>query len=560
MAKYIDTNVSIQTTEMHTGGEPVRVVASGYPVVEGKTILQKRKYIIENLDEFRKFLMSEPRGHNDMYGVLLVPSDIPGADAAAIFMDNKGYSTMCGHVVISLGRYLVDSGIVPNPVSPETVVKIQCPCGLVVAKTRYKAGRTGTVRFTSVPAFLFAQDVIVEVPGYGSVTLDISYGGAFYAFVDAKHLGLDVHTSSVADLADGASKISDALKSQVKLEHPESDDLAFLYGTILTDGADDITEAPPTNVCVFGDKQVDRSPCGSGTTARVALQYHKGQIKLGQARQFRSLTGAVFTAKAVEEVMCGRFKAVRVEVSGKGHYSGKCTFTLDDEDTIGVSIQTTEMHTGGESVRIIESGYPTVEGKTILDKRRYIRENLDEFRKFVMFEPRGHFDIFGVLLVPPDMPGADAAAIFMHNEGYSTMCGHAVISLGRYLIDSGMVKSPTSPETTLKIQCPCGMVVVSTNYNNRRTGEVRFRSVPAFLFAQDVTVEVPGFGSVMVDISYGGAFFAFVDTRKLGLDIHKSCIADLADAADKITTAWLGVGTRSPHTLANLCQQQFQCA
>ncbi|KAL5008492.1 hypothetical protein ScPMuIL_014073 [Solemya velum] len=335
MAASLNASVSIQTTEMHTGGEPVRIIESGYPTVEGKTIFDKRRYIREHFDDFRKFLMFEPRGHYDMYGVLLVPPDMPGADAAAIFMHNEGYSTMCGHAVISLGRYLIDNGIVKHPVSPETIVTIQCPCGMVVANTSYSDGRTGAVRFTSVPAFLFAQDVAVEVPGYGSVTVDISYGGAFYAFLDAKHLGLNINKSSVSDLATAADKVTDAVKSQVKIEHPESDDLAFLYGTILTDGADDFSENPTTNLCVFADRQVDRSPCGSGTTARVALQYHRGHIKLGQARKFSSRTGAIFTAKAEEEVTYGKFKAVRVEVSGKGHYSGKCTFTLDDEDAIG---------------------------------------------------------------------------------------------------------------------------------------------------------------------------------------------------------------------------------
>ncbi|XP_059369515.1 trans-L-3-hydroxyproline dehydratase [Carassius carassius] len=325
----------LSVLDMHTGGEPLRIILSGYPEVKGDTILAKRRYVREHLDHLRKVLMFEPRGHYDMYGALLVRSELAEADLGVLFMHNEGYSTMCGHAVIALGRFAVDYGLIKAPTSPETQINIHCPCGLVKAFTQYSNGKTGAVRFHSVPAFAFATDVCVSVPGYGSITVDISYGGALYAFVSSEKFGLDVNKSKTRDLVDAATAVSDAVKSQVKLHHPVSEDLAFLYGTILTDGKDAFSEEPTANVCVFADAQVDRSPTGSGVTARIALQYHKGLIGLNQTRSFKSgATGSVFTGKAIEETTCGEFRAVVVEVTGHAHYSGVGSFTQESDDPL----------------------------------------------------------------------------------------------------------------------------------------------------------------------------------------------------------------------------------
>src|SRR5215469_5664682 len=163
-----------------------------------------------------------------------------------------------------------------------------------------------------------------------------------------------------------------------------------------------------------------------------------------------------------------------------------------------------DMHTGGEPVRIVRGGYPPILGATILEKRRYAREQLDHLRRFLMFEPRGHADMYGALLVEPSLPGADLAVLFMHNEGYSTMCGHAVIALGRYAVDYGLVEH-TKPVTQVGIECPCGLVRVSVEVQGGKSGRVAFESVPAFLFASGVQVAVPGIGMVTADVSYGGA-------------------------------------------------------
>ncbi|MFI4988595.1 MAG: proline racemase family protein [Alphaproteobacteria bacterium] len=330
--------IAIETVEMHTGGEPVRIVASGYPPVVGATILEKRRYARESLDHLRRLLMFEPRGHYDMYGVIPVEPDLPNADMAVLFMHNEGYSTMCGHAVIALGRYAVDRGIV-RALVPETEVGIQCPCGLVRLRVEVADGPagpvSGAVAFESVPAFAYALDAEVEIPGHGRLKLDVGYGGAFYAVLPAERLGLDVRRSTVSELVEAAHLVTEAAKAQIPIEHPDDADLAFLYGTILTDGLDACEEAPTANVCVFAAREVDRSPTGSGVCARIALQAARGLIGLGERRRFESLTGAIFTGKALRHAQAGRFAGVTVEVAGRAHYTGSARFTSEPDDLLG---------------------------------------------------------------------------------------------------------------------------------------------------------------------------------------------------------------------------------
>lgn len=328
------SGIRIRTVEMHTGGEPVRIVVDGYPRIAGGTILEKRRWVRDHVDHLRRLLMLEPRGHHDMYGVVPVEPDHKDAHLAVLFMHNEGYSTMCGHAVIALGRYAVDHGLV-TPVEPETTVAIQCPCGLVTARVQVEQGRSGDVAFRSVPAFVLRRDAMVQTSTYGPVTVDIAFGGAFYAILPAQHLGLDVRTSTTRDLVDAATMVTEAARRQITLEHPDDADLAFLYGTILTDGRDGLAGGPSANICVFADRQVDRSPTGSGVTARLALMHRSGQAGLGEPRRFESITGAVFEGRAVAETRVGPRQAVIVEVRGRAHYTGEGLFTREADDPLG---------------------------------------------------------------------------------------------------------------------------------------------------------------------------------------------------------------------------------
>lgn len=330
----MDKQQKISVVDMHTGGEPLRIVTSGYPEIPGDNILAKRRYTRDNLDHLRHFLMFEPRGHFDMYGAVLVEASHPDAHFGVLFIHNEGYSTMCGHAVIALGRYAIDHDLV-EAVSPITEVRIECPCGLVVASVEVENGVAGAVSFHSVPAFLHSRDVTVDVKGLGELAVDVSYGGAFYGLAPASAFGLDVQKSRSRDLVDAANAVSDAIRAAVTLQHPDDPDLAFLYGTILTDGKDTFSAEATANICVFADSQVDRSPTGSGVTARLAAQAAKGLITKGQTRRFESLISTSFEGTYLKDAKCGPHDAIIAQVSGKAHYSGEATFWREKDDPVG---------------------------------------------------------------------------------------------------------------------------------------------------------------------------------------------------------------------------------
>jgi proline racemase len=334
----------LRTVEMHTGGEPVRIVVEGLPAIPGATILEKRRHAREHLDDLRKALMAEPRGHHDMYGVWIVEPDLPDVDLAVLFTHNEGYSTMCGHATIALGRYAIEEGLVAtvtsdDPRYPWTPVRIQAPCGRLDARVEVVDGRIGEVRFISVPAFAAALDLTVEVHGIGAVTVDVGYGGAFYALADAAQLGVELGITPVATIVERATAVTRATSTALTLQHPDARDLEFLYGTIVTDHPDSMMVEESLNVCVFADRQVDRSPTGSGVTARTAVRHARGLVGAGQTRRFASLTGAIFTATVVAEHGPGVLApegrpAVSVEVGGHAYRTGSAEFTFDDDDPL----------------------------------------------------------------------------------------------------------------------------------------------------------------------------------------------------------------------------------
>ncbi|ESW87027.1 proline racemase family protein [Mesorhizobium sp. C280B] len=326
--------MTLTVVDMHTGGEPLRIVTGGYPDIPKGTILEKRAYVRDHLDHLRKILMFEPRGHYDMYGALLVEPDLPGADLAVLFMHNEGYSTMCGHAIVALGRYSVDERLVA-PREPMTTVSIEAPCGLISAAVEVKDGKAGAVSFESVPAFLFAGDQRIELPGYGPVGFDIAYGGAFYALADCRQFGLEFGRNRVRDFVDAATALTDKLKAELPLSHPDHADLAFLYGTILTDGQDAFSDTPTKNICVFAEAEVDRSPTGSGVTARLAAMHAKGQIEIGRTRLFESIAGSRFSGAVVRTATAGPHDAIIARVGGRAYYSGRAEFIVEDDDELG---------------------------------------------------------------------------------------------------------------------------------------------------------------------------------------------------------------------------------
>jgi trans-L-3-hydroxyproline dehydratase len=321
----------ISVLDMHTCGEPVRIVVDGHPPLQGAGILAKRRDALENHDSLRRALMLEPRGHAGMYGVIPVPSADPDAVIGALFTHNEGYSTMCGHATIALGKWLVESGRVPAQ-EPVVDFRIELPCGTVSLSCDVDDGQVRTTRFVSVPSFVAQQDVVLDVPGLGAVQCDLAYGGAYYLILPASEIGRDLLASPLTELVALAARITDAGREQLAIIHPDAPDLAFLYGTILTD---DAAGAEPTyNLCIFADGQIDRSPTGSGVTARMARDYARGLIGPEVERRFHGPSGLPFTGKIVRDDALSAGQ-VRVEVGGSASIIGRSTFEIAPDDPLG---------------------------------------------------------------------------------------------------------------------------------------------------------------------------------------------------------------------------------
>ncbi len=315
---------------MHTGGEPLRVILDGFPKVEGSNVLDYRNYIKTNFDHLRTALMFEPRGHADMYGVVVTPSSV--ADFGVVFMHNEGYSTMCGHATIAIAKLAVEAGWVPKVV-PETKLLIEAPCGVLTAYVSVENGQVEKVRFLNVPSFVVELDAVVEVPGIGKVKYDLAYGGAYYAFVNADELGIPCTPTHYQELIRKGMDIKRAVMKTNTINHPKESDLSFLYGTIFIGGpvSDGVNSR---NVCIFAEGEVDRSPTGSGVSARVAIHYKRGELKLGESMRIESILGTTFDCKVIEDVNYEGMDAVIPEVEGTAFVMGKNEFVVDPKDPL----------------------------------------------------------------------------------------------------------------------------------------------------------------------------------------------------------------------------------
>lgn len=319
-----------RTVEMHTGGEPVRLVLEGFPEPHGATVLEKRHDAAGRLDVHRRRLMLEPRGHAEMYGALPVQAAAPAA-FGVLFMHHSGFSTMCGHATIALGRWAVDSGRVKLRDGCADFV-MECPCGSVSV---HVTGGGASVAFDSVPAFAAELDTEVDVAGFGGIRCDIGYGGAFYAILPASRLGLNLGATPVGQLRAAALAIMRTIRTRGAVRHPTEPDLSFLYSVLLTDDTLPGSPAPSCNLCVFGEGQIDRSATGSGVTARMAVDAARGLIAPGSRRGFAGASGVPFHGELLGEEKLGPHRAWRVRVSGSASYSGTATWIVDAEDSLG---------------------------------------------------------------------------------------------------------------------------------------------------------------------------------------------------------------------------------
>jgi trans-L-3-hydroxyproline dehydratase len=324
---------AVTTLDAHAGGEPLRIVTGSLPPVEGETMLERRRDAETRMDEYRTALLWEPRGHADMYGAILTDPVSETADFGVLFCHNDGYSTMCGHGVLALGRVAVETGRV-EPTPPATTVAMDTPAGLVTASVETgEDGSAGSVTFENVPSFVAGTGCSVDVPGYGTVEYDLAYGGAFYAYCDAADLGVDLRPGAVDDLIRAGRAVKESVAADREITHPDADDLGFLYGTILR-GEASTPDADSRNVCVFADGEVDRSPTGTGVSGRVALRARAGDLAPGEEFTVESIVGSTFTGRYTARTTCGDYDAVVPEVTGEAHVVGRSEFLLDPTDPL----------------------------------------------------------------------------------------------------------------------------------------------------------------------------------------------------------------------------------
>lgn len=324
--------ISIETIEAHTAGEPLRIFTKGLPEIKGSTVLEKRKYFREHYDHIRTSMMFEPRGHADMYGAILTEANTPDADFGVFFIHNEGYSTMCGHAIIALSKVLPEVGILHKK-GEEFELKIDTPAGRIVSTLKRKDNKIESVSFLNVPSFVLMKDQKVQIEGIGEVKFDIAYGGAFYAFVDADSLGLGLDAKDYNQIIDWGKKIKNAVMENFEIKHPFEEDLSFLYGTIFTGKAKN-PENHSRNVCVFAEGEVDRSPTGTGVSARAAIHYFNGDIALNEPIRIESILDTVFDLEVVEELSFGEYKAVIPKVSGMAYITGQNKCYIDPKDPL----------------------------------------------------------------------------------------------------------------------------------------------------------------------------------------------------------------------------------
>lgn len=327
----------ISAIDAHTAGEPARIVLSGLPPILGDTMAEKKRYMKERLDHFRTLLMHEPRGHRDMFGVILTPPASPKAHYGVLFIDHAGYIDMCGHSIMGVTTALIEVGMVP-PIEPETLVVFDTPAGRVEARARVEGNRVVEVSVANVASFLYAQNVAIDLHGRRGIIVDVAFGGNFFALVPAKALGVDIHPSKLDQLIELGVAVKRAVNAQLSVRHPTADHITTVELTEIYDRPEPAQPLAKSAV-IFGHGQLDRSPCGTGTSAAMAALHAKGELPLHTEFINESIIGTRFTGKLVREVRVGDFVAVEPVVTGTACIIGLQQFVADPKDLFRYGFQ-----------------------------------------------------------------------------------------------------------------------------------------------------------------------------------------------------------------------------
>ncbi len=318
--------------DSHTAGEPTRIITGGIPSIPGKTMPEKKQYLEEHMDWMRTAVMHEPRGHKEMFGSILTSPTKEEADFGIIFMDGGGYLNMCGHGSIGAATVAVETGIVKAE-EPVTKITMEAPAGIVKAEVAVEDGKAKSVTITNVPAFLYKKDVKITTPLMGEVTFDIAFGGSFFAIIKDKYFGCEIAPENTGKLIEKALELRDTINKEIEIQHPllphiKTVDLVEIYGKP-TD-----PEATYKNVVIFGEGQVDRSPCGTGTSAKMASLKTKGELGMNEEFVYESILGTLFRGRLIGETTVGEYPAFIPQITGSAWITGFNQFVIDETDPV----------------------------------------------------------------------------------------------------------------------------------------------------------------------------------------------------------------------------------
>lgn len=325
-------NRSIHAIDSHTAGEATRIIVGGIPNIVGNSMPEKKQWLEDNLDYLRTATMLEPRGHNDMFGSIVTQPTNPEADYGIIFMDGGGYLNMCGHGTIGAMTVAVETGMVEVH-EPITHIVQEAPAGIIKGEVSVENGKAKKVSFENVPAFLYKEDQEVELPGYGKIKFDISFGGSFFAIVKVDQIGVEIVPENADTLNRLGMQLRDIINTEIPVQHPE---MPHIHTVDLIEwwSETDTPGATLKNCVVFGQGQVDRSPCGTGTSAKLATLYAKGKFKMGEKFVYESILGTVFEGEIVGTAKVDTFDAVIPKISGSAYITGFNHFVIDETDPV----------------------------------------------------------------------------------------------------------------------------------------------------------------------------------------------------------------------------------
>lgn len=315
--------------DAHTCGNPVRLVAGGGPILEGENMMAKRMHFLKSYDWIRKGLMYEPRGHDMMSGSILYPPSDPANDIGILFIETSGCLPMCGHGTIGTVTIMLEEGLV-SPKNPG-ILRLETPAGLVHVNYQEELGKIKSVRLTNIPSFLYKEALEVDCPDLGTLVVDVAYGGNFYAIVDPQKNFSGIQDVTAGQLIAWSPVVRKRLNELYEFQHPTEKNIQGLSHLLWT--GDTISdEADGRNAVFYGDKAIDRSPCGTGTSARMAQWYAKGKLKVGDKFVHESYIGSQFIGRVEEAVACGPYEAIIPSIEGWARITGYNNIIIDDED------------------------------------------------------------------------------------------------------------------------------------------------------------------------------------------------------------------------------------